>query len=458
MPHITVTAPPPEEPATPPRTAATSVDEPRLSSSSSSATTAQTDAHSTAPLHDQLAVPPEAHTRPGTRERSASAVTVPETTWLNPDHPPRLDTFHFGLKGPLLYLCFLLVFNVVIPCLLFYLIRDNTDVSDKELIGIGSAALGASSCFDAPFRMWRLTRHRAKYGPLHYPFAPDPAFERAGKRWLPKEMPRSWWYLDATMWMYQAGLFSMAAPLAIAPAIPLFNFYLFSLAMLVIPVMILFALSLKVWRLNLWLSSDPPRTPSKPAAFYALEDCGAVDFKHGREWRKRCQARYAASPPFRAMMWNQTLLWAVGMAVFVGVTAAVDWTARLEFAFGFVLGLFFIWALVWGTLSYLHVHLSLQRELKWWRAEYATSVVTNLVPHDEPHACGPDGTGERARLEGAAGVELEGKGARARGGGGRTRGYSVHARLEVPPQGEMAQVRAPSLLSVDREGAEGRAV
>lgn len=166
-------------------------------------------------------------------------------------------------------------------------------------------------------------------------------------------MPRSWWYLDATMWMYQAGLFSMAVPLAIAPAIPLLcvprspptssescapsdplrrppslallpppppaspslaasparspstprslppllharpcsNFYLFSLAMLVIPVMILFSMSLKVWRLNLWLSSDPPRTPSKPAVYYALEDVGAVDFKHGKEWRKRCQAR-----------------------------------------------------------------------------------------------------------------------------------------------------------------------
>lgn len=115
MPHITVTAPPPDQ-GTPPGTAATSVDEPRLSSSASSATTAQADARSTAPLHDQLAVPTEAHVRPGTRERSASAVTLPETTYLNPDHPPRLDTFRFGLKGPLLYLCFLLVFNVVIPC------------------------------------------------------------------------------------------------------------------------------------------------------------------------------------------------------------------------------------------------------------------------------------------------------------------------------------------------------
>ncbi|GAA5936489.1 hypothetical protein JCM3775_000834 [Rhodotorula graminis] len=462
MPHITVTAPPPlhDEPPT-----ATSGDENRLSSSASSSTATTTtagaaaDAQSTA----QLTVPVEAYVRPGTnRERSPSAVTLPETIILNPDHPPRLDTFHFGVKGPLLYLCFLLVFNVAIPCILFYVLRDNTPISDKELIGIGSAALGASSCFDAPFRMWRLTRHRAKYGPLHYPFAPDPAFERAGKRWLPKDMPRSWWYLDATMWMYQAGLFSMAVPLAIAPAIPLFNFYLFSLAMLVIPVMILFTVSLKVWRVPFWLSSDPPCTPSKPAVYYALEDCGSVDFRHGREWRKRCQARYAASPPFRAMMWNQTLLWAVGMAIFVGVTAAVDWTADLEFAFGFVLGLFFIWALCWGALSYLHVHVSLQRELEWWRAEYATTVVNALVPHDdedERDAGGVGGAGARARREGAAGVELGG-GASGWGKGARTRGYSVHARLEVPPpQAEMAQLRrTPSLLGGGGGGAGARVV
>lgn len=62
--------------------------------------------------------------------------------------------------------------------------------------------------------------------------------------------------------------------------------------MLVIPPMIIFTLTLKVWHtLPFWCSSDPPRTPTKPACYYALEDVGAVDFKHGREWRKRCQAR-----------------------------------------------------------------------------------------------------------------------------------------------------------------------
>ncbi|TNY20404.1 hypothetical protein DMC30DRAFT_447119 [Rhodotorula diobovata] len=455
MPHITVTEPPDDDQGHGPSASTTRATSPSESRPSSSSTAD----HSTAPLH--LAVPQAAHTTTssrGGRDRSGSSVTMPETTLLNPDHPPPLDSWHFSLKGPLIYLVFLLVCNVLIPCLLYYLLRENTHLTDKELIGIGSAALGVSSCFDAPLRFWRLTRHRAKYGPLYYPHAPDPAFEPAGKRWLPKEMPRSFWHLDFTMWCYQAGLFAMAVPLAIAPAVPLFNFYLFSLAMLVIPPMIIFTLTLKVWHtLPFWCSSDPPRTPTKPACYYALEDVGAVDFKHGREWRKRCQARYAASPPFRAMMWYQTLLWAFGMAVFVSATAAVDWTADLDFAFGFVLGLFFVWALAWGLVSYLHVHWSLQRELKWWRAKYASTVVTGLVPHDDAHAPSLSPRGERpgeGNGKGAAGVEREGQYR-----GGRTRGYSVHARLEVSPQVEMTQVaRGGGTTGADSASAAGRVV
>jgi hypothetical protein len=70
------------------------------------------------------------------------------------------------------------------------------------------------------------------------------------------------------------------------------NFFLYSTAMLIIPLGIVFALTLKTWtNLPFWMSSDPPRTRTKPAVYYVLEDVGAVDFKHGREWRKRTQAR-----------------------------------------------------------------------------------------------------------------------------------------------------------------------
>ncbi|BGP73898.1 hypothetical protein NBRC10513v2_007317 [Rhodotorula toruloides] len=351
MATITVTAPPDDS------------DHPRSSLTSTSSTSAPS-SHS--PLH--LAAPPPAHTQG--RDRSASNATQPETTILSPDRPPPLN-FHFGWKGPLLYLVFLLVCNVLIPCLLYYLLRIYTRLDDKELIGIGSAALGVSSCFDAPVRLWKLLRHRAKYGPLYYPYMADPAFEPAGKNRLMRNISRSWWHLDFTMHTYTLALFTFAIPLAIAPAIPLYNFFLLSFPMLVAPIMIVFGLTLRSWRsLRWWMSSDPPRTPTKPAVYYILEDVGAVDFRLGREWRKRCQARYAASPPFRTMMWWQTLYWTFGMAVFIGATAAVDWTTDLQLGFGLCISLLFIWALPWSFLSYFLIHRSLLAERAWWKAHF----------------------------------------------------------------------------------------
>jgi hypothetical protein len=99
----------------------------------------------------------------------------------------------------------------------------DTNISDKELIGIGSASLGLSSCFDAPFRMYKLTRHRKKYGPLYIPDSEhlDPVHLPAGQGKMMRKLPRNWWHLDFSLWAYQIGLFFFAIPLAIAPAIPL---------------------------------------------------------------------------------------------------------------------------------------------------------------------------------------------------------------------------------------------
>ncbi|EMS23184.1 uncharacterized protein RHTO_07526 [Rhodotorula toruloides NP11] len=408
MATITVTAPPDDS------------EHPRSSLTSTSSTSPSPS--SVSPLH--LAAPPLATTRG--RDRSASNATQPETTILNPDHPPPLN-FHFGWKGPVLYLVFLLVCNVLIPCLLYYLLRIYTRLDDKELIGIGSAALGVSSCFDAPRTV---LRHRAKYGPLYYPYMADPAFEPAGKNRLMRNIPRSWWHLDFTMHTYTLALFTFAIPLAIAPAIPLYNFFLLSFPMLVAPIMIVFGLTLKSWKgLRWWMSSDPPRTPTKPAVYYILEDVGAVDFRLGREWRKRCQTRYAASPPFRTLMWWQTLYWTFGMAVFIGATAAVDWTTDLQLGFGLCISLLFIWALPWSLLSYLLIHRSLLSEREWWRTHFEEVVCRSLVRQEG------EGGGEKA-----VGVGVESEGERR---GGRTRGYSVHARLEAGPAamaGEMREV------------------
>ncbi|ESK96181.1 hypothetical protein Moror_7255 [Moniliophthora roreri MCA 2997] len=282
-------------------------------------------------------------------ESDASGMTAVEP----PEHQEtsaasvELPPLHFNYRwwAVTLYILFLIFCNVIIPCVLFYPLHVYTRISDKELIGIGSAALGVSSCFDAPFRLYRLTRHRVTYGPL---------------------ISDTWWHLDFTMWTYTLGLLVFAFPLAIAPAIAFYDFFLMSTMMLVGPVGLVFLLSLFAPRLPFLVSSDPKGEQMKPAVYYTLEDVGAVDFEGGREWRRNVQARYKVSPPFRSLMQIQTIYWTVMAAIYCGITAAVTWTTQLAWAFGWVLGQFFIWALFSGIGCYLISKWGLGREREWW--------------------------------------------------------------------------------------------
>ncbi|GAA5929840.1 uncharacterized protein JCM15063_004639 [Sporobolomyces koalae] len=222
--------------------------------------------------------------------------------------------------------------------------------------------------------MYPVTRGRKEYGPLYYPEHEhlDPVHLPAGQGKVLRKMPRNWWHLDFTMWTYQIGLFFFAIPLAVAPAVPLYNFFLFSTAMLIAPMGIVFILTLKSYKnLPFWMSSDPPRTATKPAVYYIVEDVGAVDFRHGRAWRKRMQARWAASPPFRRLCWHQTLYWSIASMIFVGITAAIVWSGLvLDVKYGLVLGMLWVWMLCFAIGSYGLVHFALQRELRWWRNKY----------------------------------------------------------------------------------------
>lgn len=56
------------------------------------------------------------HSLTDTTSKYKDAVTGRDVVVLDPDHPPRLDDFHFSWKGPFLYLLFVVFCNVVIPC------------------------------------------------------------------------------------------------------------------------------------------------------------------------------------------------------------------------------------------------------------------------------------------------------------------------------------------------------
>jgi len=169
------------------------------------------------------------------------------------------------------------------------------------------------------------------------------------------------------MWIYTFCLFVFAFPLSIAPAVPLYNFFLMSTAMLVGPLGIIYLISLLAFQLpGVWCSSDGPGTPMKPAAFYTVEDIVAVDFMHGRDYRIAIHERWHASPPFRKMMSYLTLYWGLSMLLYVGITAAVTWAAPFDFAFGWVLGQFFIWAAVSALGSWMLTKWCLAAERHWW--------------------------------------------------------------------------------------------
>ncbi|KAF4617127.1 hypothetical protein D9613_005783 [Agrocybe pediades] len=252
-----------------------------------------------------------------------------------------------------LYALFLLICNLVIPILLFYPLITLTHLTKKTVIGISSGALGLSSCFDSPVRLYRLVRYRGTYGPLGHDV---------------------WWHLDFSMWAYTIALLIFAIPLAIAPAIPLFNFFLMSTVMLVGPLGLIFFISLFKPKLPFWCSSDPPGTKMKPAVFYVVEDVASVDFRHGKEFRRTLHERWHASPPFQRLMRQLTIYWTVSAAVYCGVTAAVSWAAPLNFAFAWTLAQLFIWARLSAIGCRILSRRGLKQERLWWEREKGEKV------------------------------------------------------------------------------------
>jgi len=270
-----------------------------------------------------------------------------------PSGLPVIEGFHLWHRkqSNLAYAIFILFTNLAIPCILFYPLKQHTNLSYNALIGIASATLGISSSCDGPFRMWKLWKHRDVYGPLK---------------------DENKWHLDFTMHLYSVALLIFAIPLAVASAVhpAMKNFFNMSTPMLVAPIGIVFFISLFHPRLPGWISSDPPRTPMKPAMFYVFEDIGAVDFRFGRRFREAVNRRYDASPPFPRLMTELTAFWAFGCAAFYpGITAALNWTIEFDVAFGLILGVFFLWLVAWACMSLFIIQFGLKREEKWWQTE-----------------------------------------------------------------------------------------
>jgi len=279
------------------------------------------------------------------------------------DGPPPInfDPWKEKKKGIIIYWGLIIFCNVVIPCLVFYPVKGlGENVTTKDAIGIGSASLGISATLEFPLRAWTLYKRKDEVGPLG---------------------DQPWWHFDSFMWFYTLAMLVAAIPLAVAPATnpPLVTFFLMFPALLIGELGLNMVPTLFNFKTVTWISSDPPGTRIKPAVFYYTEDICAVDAGKGRQFRREWNARYNASPPFRALMYQLTVFWSAGCFLFVGLTAAVTFTTSLDFAFAYVLVQIFVWGGLWFFLTWMYAKYSLDREYAWWkknRGSRATSLET----------------------------------------------------------------------------------
>jgi len=237
--------------------------------------------------------------------------------------------------------------NLALPCIIYYPIRSYTSLSLQDAIGAGSASLGVSACIEFPIRLWKLWYRRERYGPLN---------------------DETRWHLDSFMWSYTFAMLLAAIPLAVAPATnpPLVTFFLMTTGILIGSMGVNMIPTLFSFKTLTWASSDPPGTRIKPGVFYTVEDVCAVDCGKGREFRREWNARYDASPIFRRLMYQLTVFWIVGSLVYVGITAAVTFTAPLDVAYVVTLSMLYVWGAVWWLITWEWCRFTLKREREWF--------------------------------------------------------------------------------------------
>ncbi|KAF9255177.1 hypothetical protein L218DRAFT_1081975 [Marasmius fiardii PR-910] len=299
-----------------------------------------------------------------TRSSGSTAVDAEKPmTNSDSDHrtgPPPL-TFHFKWRNPLLYFSFLVLCNVVLPCLLFYPLIHLTHLQVRDVVGISSSALGISSCFDQPFRLYKLIRFRSNYAPLH---------------------DEIWWHFDVFMWFSVIAVGVFAIPLIVGPTVPVYNLFLMAFPLLALPAGVLLLLTVIPYRFTIpppkWISrsydsktSEEWSTPKarrkwKPGVYYIISDLAAVDFNYGRAYREQLLLRYDSSPLFQKHLHYQTVYWVIAPIVLTGVIAGVTWGTSFNVAFGLVLGIFFAWIIVGGVGSYFLAQWWLRREWEAW--------------------------------------------------------------------------------------------
>lgn len=263
----------------------------------------------------------------------------------------------------------LFFFDVAVPLILYYVLQYRTGLDDQDVLGYACLSVGIGELLELPIRAWRLWRRPKTYNGIG-----------CDNRWAFDFL--FWWYMIATV----IGIVPYAVATSLPSGKPLYKVFLMVPGMVVGFASLVCLASLLPrgrhtrigahdygFRSPVRLSSDPRGTAMKPFVFYVIEDFMAVDCRQGRPWRAACHARYAASEPFRKLMWDLTMFWGVGGCVFTGVLAAFTWATPFSFAYGASFVWLFLWMMLWVGLSLPLVAHSLRAERLWFKEQQLTA-------------------------------------------------------------------------------------
>jgi hypothetical protein len=271
---------------------------------------------------------------------------------------------HIGLT---LGLPMVLLFDLVVPCIIYYtwyhnqrskwreqcrelgVQRDETCPIpkleyEKDILGYAIICFGFGEIYILVARVWRLFFRREQCAPL---------------------LSRNRWELDATSWVYLVAMLLALIPFVIGSSLVLPTLYLYSPVFIMGFLGILMLITTFIpFTIPIGINSQPRGTHLRPFIYYAAEDFIAVDGLQDREFRVRFNDRYASSKAFRRMFVYLTLWWELGVCVYIGCLSAIIFTLEFHIAFGLSFGVLFAYIALWAAGSYVFVVYEMKRQAK----------------------------------------------------------------------------------------------
>ncbi|KAI5367682.1 hypothetical protein Slin14017_G027180 [Septoria linicola] len=249
---------------------------------------------------------------------------------------------HLGIT---LGLPMVLLFDLVVPCITYYVwydIHGPEPKYDKGILGGAVACFGFGEIWILAARVWRLFFRQEECAPL---------------------LSRSRWELDATSWVYGVAVLLALIPFVIGSELEIPELYLYAPCFIFgFLGLLMFMTTITPFKLPIGINSHKRGTKIRPFIYYAAEDFIAVDGLQDREFRVRYNERYETNAMFRQFFFNLTLFWLFGVMIYIGCASAIIWTLEFNHAFGLIFGILFSWIGLWALITWLWVKWEMKRE------------------------------------------------------------------------------------------------